>query len=177
MSSFQNNAPQPINPQMNTNAVKPKDQPTPMDLFQKQTKLLKKQLIHGRIRTVIMVLMLAVLVLGSLYIKSKVDEAMSTVESIYTMTQNVNSLAGEVSELTKNVSDTVATLNTDEINTVIENMSSLSESLKGTVEALDIEGLNTAVSNMSTVAENLTSVASLLNGAAEALQNLFGGGK
>ena len=102
---------------------------------------------------------------------------MSTVESIYTMTQNVNSLAGEVSELTKNVSDTVATLNTDEINTVIENMSGLSESLKGTVEALDIEGLNTAVSNMSTVAENLTSVASLLNGAAEALQNLFGGGK
>ena len=164
MSNYQNTSTTSANTQ----------QVQPIDLFQKQTKLLKKQLIHGRIRTIIMVLILAVFVISAWYMKAKIDEAMTTVASIYTMTQNVNSLAEEVSELTINVSETVDKLDTDEINVVISNMSSVSESLKGSVEALNVDGLNEAVSNMNDVAENLNSVATLLNGAADALSSLFG---
>ena len=136
--------------------------------------MIHRQLIHGRIRTVIMVLILAVVCLSGFYMKNQIEQAMVTMNEIRSMTETVSTLAEDATELTKNVSDTVAKLNTDEINTVITNMKDVSESLKGTVDALDIESLNTAVSNMNDVAENLNSVASLLNGAADALKGLFG---
>ena len=166
-----NNQPAPGAAKVNTKS--PMEQQ--MELIQKQTKVLKKQLWHGRIRTLIMLFVLGVTITMCLYIRSTVKDAMKTVDAIYGMTQTATELAGQVSDLTKDISDTVDALDTEEINVLISNMSDVSASLKGSVEALDVDGLNEAVTNMNDVAENLSSVASLLNGAADTLKGIFGG--
>ena len=156
--------------------------PTPYELatnaqiqqMELQTKLLKKQLVHARFASIVLVLVLAVAVAFTLYMRPRVNKMMNTVDSVYAMTQEITTLSSDLADLTEDISDTVNKLDIDSMNSILENMSDVSGVIKGTVDAMDVDALNTAIENMNEVVGNLNSVVSLLNSAADALKGLFG---
>ncbi len=168
-------APAPSQP-----ATPPRPQPSPLEAVMLQNqKLLKKQLLHSRLRTLILFLMLGCVVFSVFFVRGKVNEVMET----------FSSTAEVLNETAESVKDAMATI--ESMNTTIDGVEVVIVQVKEILDGIDFEALNTTITNMESVSaaldrdiqainidelesaiENLNGVATVLNNAAQKLSEI-----
>jgi len=148
-------------------------QPSPLEAVMLQNqKLLKKQLLHDRLRTVILLLMLTVLTLSAFFVRHKVNDAVTTLEETAESVkgamgtiESMNTTVQEVESAVIQVKGILDDIDFDAINATVQNMESVSAALDKDIAAIDIEALESAI-------ENLNGVATVLNNAAQKLSEI-----
>ena len=106
-------------------------------------KLLKKQLLHSRLRTLILFLILAVVTFSAFFIRGKVSEAM---ETFHDVTETLD-------ETAERVQGAMATI--ESMNTTIDGVEVVIVQVREILDDLDLEAINTTVQNMESVSAAL----------------------
>ena len=158
----------------------PRPQPSPLEAVMLQNqKLLKKQLLHSRLRTLILFLILAVVTFSAFFIRGKVSEAMETfhdvtetldetaerVQGAMATIESMNTTIDGVEVVIVQVREILDDLDLEAINTTVQNMESVSAALDRDIQAINIDELESAI-------ENLNGVATVLNNAAQKLSEI-----